>query len=188
MSEHTRDVSVNLNVNLPTAPEVVDEPRYSNGLGYGLWCTCLAGVCGIHRFYLGKIGTGLLWLCTFGLFGVGQLIDLIRMKSLVKDANIREGHIPHPRQLAQARARIAGGEPEPPRSAPLNLRQQLLHAAMKNGGELTISQGVLATGKTFEEIEKALNEMSDKGYVDVDNAPGTGVLVYRFPDLLSKSR
>lgn len=188
MSEQTRDLSVNLNVNLPTVPEVIDEPRYSTGLSYGLWCACLAGACGIHRFYMGKIGTGVLWFFTFGLLGVGQLIDLVRMKSLVRDANIREGHIPHPRQLARARARAAGGEPEPQPAPPLNLRQQLLHAAMKNGGELTVSQGVLATGKSFEQIEKALNGMSDKGYVDVDNAPGTGVLVYRFPDLLSKPR
>lgn len=188
MNEQNRDVSVNSNVNLPTLPEVDVEPRYSTGLGYGLWCACLAGACGIHRFYLGKTGTGLLWFFTIGLFGFGQIIDLIRMKSLVRDANIREGYIPHPRQLARAWARIAEGEPQPRRSAPLNLSQQLLRAAMENGGELTVSQGVLATGKSFEQIEKALNGMTDKGYVDVDNAPGSGVLVYRFPDLLSKPR
>ena len=35
------------------------------------------GWLGIHRFYEGKIITGLIWLFTFGLFGIGWFVDII---------------------------------------------------------------------------------------------------------------
>lgn len=35
------------------------------------------GFLGAHKFYEGKIGMGILYLCTVGLFGIGWVVDLI---------------------------------------------------------------------------------------------------------------
>ena len=45
------------------------------------------GVFGVHRFYLGKWLTGLLWLCTGGLFLFGLLYDLWTLNGQVDEVN-----------------------------------------------------------------------------------------------------
>jgi hypothetical protein len=49
---------------------------YQNKVIALLLCIFL-GWGGFHRFYVGKIGTGLLWLCTGGFFLIGWLVDTI---------------------------------------------------------------------------------------------------------------
>ena len=54
----------------------------ANVVGSKSWLVALLlcfflGVIGVHRFYVGKIGTGILQIVTFGGFGIWVLIDLI---------------------------------------------------------------------------------------------------------------
>jgi len=45
------------------------------------------GVFGVHRFYLGKWGTGLLYLLTFGCFGIGYVYDFLTLNGQVDEKN-----------------------------------------------------------------------------------------------------
>lgn len=50
-------------------------PRKDKWIAFAL-CLILGGL-GAHKFYEGKTGMGILYLFTFGLFGIGWFIDLI---------------------------------------------------------------------------------------------------------------
>lgn len=45
------------------------------------------GLGGLHRFYLGHIGMGVLYILTAGLCFVGTILDLFRYRSLTFDYN-----------------------------------------------------------------------------------------------------
>jgi len=66
------------------------EARYARGpFDYTLAWILLTffGLLGIHRFYLGKWPTGLLYLCTGGLLGVGYLFDFWTLNGQVDARN-----------------------------------------------------------------------------------------------------
>lgn len=63
----------------PATPEEAPgaEPR-KNRIVALLLCLFLGGI-GAHRFYVGKTGTGIVWLLTLGCFGIGWLVDLVKI-------------------------------------------------------------------------------------------------------------
>lgn len=60
----------------------------SGPAAFVLWLCGLVGLCGLHRFYTGRFWTGLLWLFTVGLLGIGQLIDLFLLPSMIRQSNL----------------------------------------------------------------------------------------------------
>ena len=57
-------------------------------LAYLFWLPSLVGVAGLHRFYLGKPLSGLLYLVTGGLFGLGTIYDGLTMPHQVRTARL----------------------------------------------------------------------------------------------------
>lgn len=161
------------------------------GTAYVLWLGGLVGLAGLHRLYNGKIWTGLLWLFSGGLFGVGQLADLLFIPQMVETHNTKLAS-----RLSVSPFGVPLSEPGIHRvvemsaetKSALRLSQsqvliQLLQAAAERDGKLSVTQGVMATGLGFSTIESLLQGLVRTGYVEVGNHPETGVVVYEFKEL-----
>lgn len=149
---------------------------------YILWLGCLLQLHGLHRLYNGKLGTGLLWMCTFGVFGIGQLLDLFLIPDMVEEYN---GKLKA--RMGVSLAGVPFYQPVVATTVVQQPREQLmvklLKAAAARNGKLSVTQGVIDTGASFLEVEATLKEMLKSGYVGVDNDPHTGVVIYNFLEL-----
>ena len=174
---------------LNKAPERLVEPEYNlavpsihlstNG------CKTLQNsqdVAGLQRLYNGKVGTGLLYLCTWGFFGVGQFVDLFMIPSMVEEHNLklRARHGLSRNGVPLSKPTITATATHP---AYDKLMVKILQAARDKGGKICVTEAVLDTGASFVEVEAVLKQMVKSGYARVDNHPRTGVVIYRFLEL-----
>lgn len=74
---------------IPTMADEADRNYQSGRFDYGVaWVLLvLLGFFGVHRFYLGKIGTGLLYLLRAGFFVFGVVYDLCTLNEQVDEQN-----------------------------------------------------------------------------------------------------
>jgi hypothetical protein len=174
-------------------------------LTYALWL--FGGFFGLHKFYLGRPLMGLVYIFTFGGgFGLGWLSDFFTLPRQVQVANLLEQH--RSESLAMTLRRefdalkqhvntlFANPQPPPlatkpppwpgpgqPAVSDNALMLQLLRAAQKHSGRLSVTAGVMETGVAFADVERVLQTMVQSGYVYVDNDPTTGVIVYVFKEI-----
>ncbi len=71
----------NANINNNVNAALIGAPRKKKSVALILCLLCLVGLGGLHRMYVGKVGSGVLWLLTWGLCGFGTVIDLISILS-----------------------------------------------------------------------------------------------------------
>lgn len=62
----------------------------SKGTAYLLWLISIFGWLGFQHFYLGKIGKGIIWILTGGVFGIGSLVDLFTLGGAVDNYNTKQ--------------------------------------------------------------------------------------------------
>lgn len=75
-----------------TSLQIASPQPKSKGTAYALLFVGLFGICGLQRFYVGKIGSGIFYLITLGVFGCGQFIDLFLTAEMVDSYNRGQGY------------------------------------------------------------------------------------------------
>lgn len=58
--------------NVPAA----ERPTSPKSKGVALVLCIFLGVIGVHRYYVGKVGTGVIWTLTAGVCGIGWIVDI----------------------------------------------------------------------------------------------------------------
>jgi TM2 domain-containing membrane protein YozV len=81
---------------IPGMDEKADRKYTSGPIDYSVaWILqTFLGVFGVHRFYMGKWLTGLLWLVTGGLFLIGYVVDYCTLNGQIDEINRRERGLP----------------------------------------------------------------------------------------------
>lgn len=74
---------------IPAMSEEADRRFPSGHIDYGVaWLLHIfLGLFGVHRFYMGKFLTGIIYLCTGGLLGVGYVYDTLTLNDQIAELN-----------------------------------------------------------------------------------------------------
>ncbi|MDR2149400.1 MAG: TM2 domain-containing protein [Spirochaetaceae bacterium] len=150
---------------------------YSVGIAYLLWFISGFGTLGFHRLYLGKIPSGIVWMLTGGLVGIGSLYDLFTLPSQVRTANanllrgLEKVDVMYQYQQGMASQQTKN-----------TVEHSILLEAKRNNGIITLTDLALAGNISLEEARKALDAMVAKGFAEL-RVRETGTLVYVIPEI-----
>ncbi|OII10541.1 hypothetical protein BIU97_10460 [Curtobacterium sp. MCBA15_009] len=78
----------------PAAAPTYSDARPQKHIGTAYKWIYFFGIIGAHRYYMGKIGTGILYTFTAGLFGIGTLVDVFTLDKQIAEINHKAGVAP----------------------------------------------------------------------------------------------
>jgi TM2 domain-containing membrane protein YozV/predicted transcriptional regulator len=179
---------------------------YSVGLAYLLWLVSGCGALGFHRFYLGKIPTGLLWMFTGGLGMVGSVYDFFTLGRQVREANYRDAILQDRAERNQRAYSIndlnddlndlvngrSVGKTRTVRDGVTNIvntpkdsvERIILKLAKQNNGIIAIADVALEANISIDEAKNDLETLVNKGFVEM-RVKKTGAIVYVIREYLT---
>lgn len=169
------------------------ESEKSKGVAYLLLVVGPAfGLFGLHRFYMGQIGKGVLYLLTFGFIGIGQLIDLFTFAQVVENHNLRlelgrrsnspyndtprSGHADSMISLSRQLENLKKLNRE-------NRDRVLLRFIQTKGGMVHPLEIVAASNLNMEEAKRELDNFCIQGAAEL-RITEAGEMLYVFPGFL----
>ena len=123
------------------------------GVAYLLWACTLLGIAGLNRFYTGHWRSGLLYLFTLGICGVGSFFDLFLIPDQVRSFNKSNAR---PQTLPPMGRGLRSPQP---RQTSSKLERSILELAQKRGEQgFTLNDAVveleLPLGEIVHELER----------------------------------
>lgn len=157
--------------------------RRSVSIAYLLWL--FGGMAGAHKFYLEKVGLGIIYFFTGGIFGLGWLMDLFTLSRQVENFNSRrfyEEHLHSNGQTVnplQSREFLDGN--------PNEKERLVLSIARDKRGLVTPMDIAVDSPINLDEAKGMLDDFVTRGYADME-VTDTGMVVYRIFGLLEESK
>ena len=136
---------------------------------------------GLLRFYLKRHMSGVLFTLTGGFAFIGNILDVVQIPQLVKEANMRHAQKGF---LIEGDDETAGQRTLEYKRQEESIEKVILRSAKQNAGLTTPSEVALQSDVSIEEARKALDYLASKGFAEM-RVSKIGSIAYYFPDILT---